>query len=182
MDVDPGSDADALLAPQSDLPARAQEGAAFPASAPLRNAAEVQEQEIAALAQELRGAMTRIHALEDAASVRDGVQVSLEDAHQTLTAQLHEQVETITALQEKVSTLRGCIDMRDAEIGRLDERLYLAQRELDQSRRESAAQVEVSCPARVCFCARLVLMPRFYLTASAHESRMCSLVDAKELD
>ena len=125
--------------------------AAFPASAPLPNGTQVHEQEVAALGHVLRDVNVRIHALKGVLIARDGpsheLQVSPQDAGRTgpsMFAQCQEQTETITALRETASALQACVTVRDAEIDALNERLFLVQRELDQSRRESAAQVKVS--------------------------------------
>ena len=132
------------------------------------NGAQVQEQEVAALARVLRDANARIYALEEVAIIRgghsDAIQVSLEDARLTgrsMAAQFHEQTETSAALQEKASGLQACVTVRDAEIDRLNERLSLVQRAPDQSRRESAAQVKVS-RAAICYFVQLILLTCFY--------------------
>ena len=149
----------------------AQGEAAFPASAPMPNRAQVQEQEVAALAQVLRDANARICALEEVAIIRDGrldsIQVSLQDARPTgssMTAQLHDQTEMIAALEEKASTLQACVTVRDAEIVALNDRLRLVQRELDQSKRESVAQVKVSERA-IRYSAELLFLTCLYCSS-----------------
>ena len=150
---------------ESDLRRRAyaQDEAVFPASAPMPNGAQVQEQEVAALARVLRDAKARFYsyALEEVAIICDGhsdaIQVSLEDARLTgrsMAAQFHEQTETIAALQEKASGLQARVTVRDAEIDRLHVRLRIVQR-------ASAAQVKVS-RAAICYFAHLILLTCFY--------------------
>ena len=127
----------------------------------------VQRQEVAALARDLEDAIARIHALEEAARTRDGlhntIQV-LQEAHyagRSLVTQLYEQTETITALQQNAFQLQASTALREAEIDKVNERLRLVERELDQSRRESAAQVQVS-RAAVYSCTQPVRLTRSY--------------------
>ena len=110
----------------------------------------MQEQKIAALVQELWEAKGRVRALEDSASVHEGdyavMQTGLEDARQAgrcLAEQLAAQTATVAALEDQMAGLKRCMAARDAEIDKVYEQLRVAQRELDQSRRESAAQVKV---------------------------------------
>ena len=145
--------------------------AAFPASAPLPNGAQVQEQEVAALAHVLRDVNVRIHALKGVLIARDGpsheLQVSPQDAGRTgpsMFAQCQEQTETITALRETASALQACVTVRDAEIDALNERLFLVQRELDQSKRESVAQVKVSERA-IRYSAELLFLTCLYCSS-----------------
>ena len=110
----------------------------------------MQEQKIAALVRELWEAKDRLRVLEDSASAREGdyavMQTGLEDARQAgrcLAEQLAAQTATVAALEDQMAGLKRCMAARDAEIDKVYEQLRVAQRELDQSRRESAAQVKV---------------------------------------
>ena len=74
------------------------------------------------------------------------LQTGLEDARQAgrcVAEQLAAQTATVAALEDQMSGLRRCMAAREAEFDKVYEQLRVAQRELDQSRRESAAQVKV---------------------------------------
>ena len=109
----------------------------------MSNSAEVQQQEIATLLRELRGAKARRRALEDAASMPEGDCTAVQLAGRIGPEQLDAQTEIAAAMKNKVSGLQDCVVRRDAEITKLHEQLYGVQRELDQAKRESAAKVKV---------------------------------------
>ena len=76
----------------------------------------------------------------------------LEDARQTgrlLIERLDEQTQTIVGLQDKALQLQDYIAFRENEIEKLSEQLRVVQRELDRTKRESAAKVNV-CRTNLC--------------------------------
>ena len=97
----------------------------------------MQNQEIAALMQQLRDAGAYINNLERAASTR---------VHEVETAaneQLRAQAASIVALQSELSTLHNCVATRDADLHRANETIRATRRDLDQTARAARADVKV---------------------------------------